>query len=53
MTDKKEVRGGCATHRVVGPARTTGKQAAKDAAEHGKRMHGSATYTGAYIERRK
>lgn len=45
--------GGCAAHEVRGPVRDDPKKAAKDAHEHGERMHGSADYRGGYIERRK
>lgn len=51
--DGREYRGGCAAHDMTGPARSNPKQASKDTYEHGERMHGSKTYRGAYIERRK
>ncbi|MET7752583.1 hypothetical protein [Micromonospora sp. NPDC005367] len=48
-----EYRGGCSTHDMRGPARKTMKEANKDAYKHGERMHGSKTFYGGYVERRK
>lgn len=45
-----EFRGGCSVHGVQGPDRSTDKAANKDMARHGKRMHGSATFYGGYLE---
>jgi len=48
-----EWRGGCSVHDMHGPARGNPKDAHKDTYGHGKRMHGSKTFDGGYIERRK
>ncbi|MBT8225447.1 MAG: hypothetical protein HKP61_21915 [Dactylosporangium sp.] len=42
-------RGGCAEHNMLGPRRHSVRAAAKDTHDHGRRMHGSPTYPGAYI----
>lgn len=47
-----DYHGGCSVHEVRGPARSTMKAADKDTHAHGKRMHGSASFYGGYVEAR-
>lgn len=51
--EDREYRGGCSVHDMRGPARKSMKDANKDVYGHGQRMHGSKTFYGGYIERRK